>query len=268
MQSIDEKEKNLIRIIKGYDKIALAFSGGVDSSFLLYFAGEIIGRENILAITVNMSMHTSREKRESIELAKDFKHIFIDAEEYSLRAFVENSKDRCYHCKKDIFNKIKSEAKKRGFLIVCDGTNRDDLDDYRPGLIALRELDIKSPLKEAGLGKDEIRELSKKHGIPTWNKPSKACLASRIPYGTEITPEAIKTVENCEEYLINLGYPDSRVRHHGSIARIEIPVKDIESIIKYRKEIDSFFKSQGFLYTTLDLAGYNMGSLNKEIDLK
>ncbi|MDO5717150.1 MAG: ATP-dependent sacrificial sulfur transferase LarE [Tissierellia bacterium] len=265
MEDRQRKEIALRKILQSYGKVAIAFSGGVDSSFLLFYAADVLGKENVLPITLTMSMHTKREREETITLAQGFQHIFVEAEEYSMEGFVENGKERCYHCKKGIFEKILREAKERGFTIVADGTNFDDLDDYRPGLRALQELNIQSPLKEAGLTKRDIREISKERKIPTWNKPSKACLASRIPYGTKITPQAIAMVEACEDYLWDLGFISCRVRHHGTIARIEVPVEKIEALVQHREAIDHYFKSQGFLFVTLDLGGYQMGSLNLEL---
>ncbi len=265
--NLKNKENHLEEILKKYKKIVVAFSGGVDSSFLLVKGIETLGRQNVLAVNLISSMQPKREEDYAKNFAEKYKAhiIYLKADEYSIKEFVENSKDRCYFCKHAIFTKIIEESKKKGFNIICDGTNYDDLNDYRPGLRALKELNVKSPLKEAKLSKNEIRELSKKINIETWKKPSAACLASRVPYGTKISPEIMKKVELSEEFLRQLGFINHRVRYHGNIARIEINLEQIKLLLENREKIIKKFKEIGFLYVTMDLSGYTMGSQNLAI---
>ena len=263
-----EKYEKLKDILEELDSFAVAFSGGVDSSFLLYVGSKILNK-NVLAITVRADMYPAREINEAEKIAGDLKlvHKILEVDEYSIRGFVENKEDRCYHCKKAIFETIISEAKKENIAIIVDGTNFDDLDDFRPGMTALRELNIRSPLKEAGLTKDEIRQLSKDLNIPTWNKDSMACLASRIPYNTEITRDKLSRVEKCENYLRDLGYRGFRVRYHNDLARIELKKEDLRDFLdfEYLEDIIGYFKRVGFKYITLDLEGYTYGSMNKQV---
>lgn len=261
-----KKLKILEEKLREFDKLVLAFSGGVDSSFLLHTASRILGRENILAVTITGRMYPEKEKQASIDICKrlGISQELIEIDVDSLEVFQENTKDRCYHCKKLIFQKIIDLAQERDIDQVIDGTNYDDLDDYRPGLRAIKELNVLSPLKEAGLTKEEIRELSKVGGIETWNKVSMACLASRIPYGQEINSQKLGQVEACEGYLNELGYLGSRVRYHDEISRIELKSEDMIGLLESGQVEDlvAFFKKQGFTYITLDIEGYKMGSMN------
>ena len=261
-----EKYNNLINSLKEKGKICIAFSGGVDSTFLLKVAQNVLG-ENVLAITVRSSMYPDRELKESKEFCKSLKikHIFLDANEYSVPEFVGNSKNRCYFCKKGIFSKVKEIAQKEGFDIVADGSNLDDEGDYRPGIKALKELGIISPLKEAGLTKNEIRELSKELGLSTWDKPSMACLASRIPYGSVITREKLKKIEIAEEFLLSNNFKQFRVRYYDDLAKIEVLKEDIPKVLQLSEVIIAKFKEIGFNYITLDLEGYRTGSMNETL---
>lgn len=266
---VDIKYQNLKERLKSLGSLAIAFSGGIDSYFLLYAAKEALG-ENVLAITVNGSMYLEKEVVESKKLARvlGVKHIIIDADEFEIEGFVNNESNRCYYCKKAIFTKIKEVSKENGILFVADGTNADDINDYRPGLKALKELNIMSPLQEEGIAKKEIRELSRKLNISIWNKPSMACLASRIPYGVKINAENLKMVEKCEMYLYDYGYRGFRVRYHGDLARIEMNPNDIQKFISStnNSELIAYFKEVGFTYVTLDLEGYKVGSMNHVLD--
>lgn len=259
-----DKYNNLINNLKEKKKICIAFSGGVDSTFLLKVAQNVLG-ENVLAITVRSSMCPDRELKEAEEFCKslEIKHIFIDANEYSVPEFVENSKERCYFCKKGIFSKVKEIAKEEGFDVVADGSNLDDDGDYRPGIKALKELGIISPLKEANLTKSEIRKLSKELDLQTWDKPSMACLASRIPYGKEITRDKLKKIEAAEEFLLSNNFKQFRVRYYDDLAKIEVLKGDIPKVIQLSDVIIAKFKEIGFNYITIDLEGYRTGSMNE-----
>ena len=247
---MDNNYEMLIKILKEKKKICIAFSGGVDSTFLLKAAKEALDK-NILAITIVSSMNPKREIKESVEFCKEIgvKHILIDADEYSIPEFVANDKERCYFCKKEIFTKIKEKAKNEGFDIVADGSNIDDNSDYRPGMKALKELGIVSPLKEANLSKNEIRKICKEINLSVWNKPSMACLASRIPYGTAISRDKLEKVELAEEILLNKGFKQFRVRYYDNLAKIEVLKKDINKIIAITATITThiFFTNIFFL---------------------
>ncbi|MEI8216769.1 MAG: ATP-dependent sacrificial sulfur transferase LarE [Eubacteriales bacterium] len=252
------------------DKAAVAFSGGVDSTFLLKVASEVLG-SRLLAITASSLVVPKRE----LEFTKTFtkengiKHLTFIFDELSLEDFTSNSKDRCYFCKKAIMGKMLLLASQNGIEIILDGSNMDDNHDFRPGARAIKELGIISPLKEAGLTKSEIRSLSKDLNLPTWDKPSNACFASRFPYGEEITREKLIRVADSEEFLTSLGFKQSRVRSHGSIARIELEVSDMETLLNenFRIMIDKKLKELGFTYVSLDLQGYRTGSMNETLNL-
>jgi uncharacterized protein len=251
--------------ISSQGKAAVAFSGGVDSSFLCHAAAVALG-ENALAITVVSPMLPKSE----IDCARDvarrvgIEHVLVEEPEIDGEV-AANPKDRCYHCKKIEFGNIMAAARERGVNAVLDGSNMDDLGDYRPGLKALEELGVVSPLREAGLNKSEIRELSRRFGLPTWDKPAFACLASRIPYGETINREKLSRVEKAEDYLRARGFRQFRVRSHGDIARIEVAGEERSKFFSEEllDEVSAAFKSFGFLYAAFELEGYRMGSLNR-----
>jgi pyridinium-3,5-biscarboxylic acid mononucleotide sulfurtransferase len=268
---VDEKYGHLKTILKEMGKVVVAFSGGVDSSFLLKAANEALG-PNVLAVTARSATTPAYELEDAVHIANDLgtEHLIIDSAEMEFTEFMANPPDKCYFCKRSRFGDILKIAHDRGFSFVLDGANVDDSGDFRPGSRAAKELGIRSPLREAGLSKREIRALSRKLGLPTWNKPAYACLASRIPYGSVITAEKLKQVDLGEEFIRGL-IPGKqvRVRHYGDTARIESDSVAIQTLAKknFREKVVAFFKQRlGFAFVTLDLEGYSTGSLNRVID--
>lgn len=256
--------KRLQDRLKELNKVAISFSGGIDSSFLLYVAKITLPKENVLAIMANGNMVPRKDYEEAIEYLKENKINYkeIEYKPLEIKEFKENRKDRCYYCKKKLMRRIKEEANKNGFENVLDGKNKDDLKVYRPGNKATEEVGIISPLAEIGFSKENIREESKKLGLKIWNKPSNSCLATRFPYNTILTEEDLKKVEQGEEVLKKLGIPKVRIRVHQDIARIEVEKEYFEIIMKNFDAIDSI-KNLGFKYVTLDLNGLTSGSFDK-----
>lgn len=261
-----EKYNNLINYLKDLESAAVAFSGGVDSTFLLYAAKEALG-DKAMAVTICSNLITSDEIEDAENYCKEIgiKHLKVFVDEQNIDGFKENPVDRCYICKKHIFSYIKKIAEDEGIKFVVEGSNVDDIDDYRPGMKAIKELDIKSPLKETGFTKDEIRQISKSFGLKTWNMQSAACLASRFEYGEEITTEGLKMVEKSESVLKSIGFSQFRVRVHKNIARIEVPDSEFDKLLEHRLLICNKLKEYGFDYVTMDLKGYRMGSMNEVI---
>jgi uncharacterized protein len=261
---VAEKTARLETLLTPLRKVVLAFSGGVDSTFLLAMLSKDPERK-VIAVTALSPTHPQQEREEARRLAQQFsvEHREIRGDEIHLEAFRDNSPDRCYHCKKHLFAKIDEIRGREGHEVVLDGSNADDLSDYRPGLRALQELGVRSPLQEAGLTKADIRSLSQGMGLRTWNKPSLACLASRIPYGTEITEEALTRIDHCEAFLRERVQGSVRVRYHGNLARIEVAPEALPVLIEGREALVRFFKEQGFTYVTMDLQGYRTGSMNE-----
>jgi len=263
------KLQDCIKIIRKLESVAVAFSGGVDSALLSKISYDELG-QSAIAITLCGPMTPSSEIEDSKKIARliGIKHIFISTDTIE-NQIADNPIDRCYYCKKTEFSIIKKKAAELGVKYVLDGSNRDDLSDYRPGLNALNELGIISPLRLAGLTKADIRELSKQFALPIWNKPAAACLASRIPYGEPITVDKLKKIEFAEDYLRKLGFLQFRVRcHQQNIARIEIAAEEINSMLDVlkMKQVSEHLKSLGFLYVCMELEGYQSGSLNKVIN--
>ena len=260
ISKLDQLKTNL----KKMGSVAIGFSGGVDSTFLLSVAHEVLG-ENVIAVTGVSSTFSQKENEEAECFTSNIgiKHVFVDSEEIENDDFSKNSKNRCYFCKKELFSKIKQAAEENNISFVLEGSNADDVTDYRPGFKAIKELNVVSPLRDAGLTKEEIRNFSKDMGLPTWDKPAFACLASRFPYGISITKERLKIVEKAEEFIRSLGVKQFRVRYHNEIARIEVSKNDFQLILIHSDEIVREFKKLGFKYITLDIEGYRTGSLNE-----
>jgi pyridinium-3,5-biscarboxylic acid mononucleotide sulfurtransferase len=252
--------------LRGFGKVAVAYSGGVDSTFLLKVAKDVLG-DRAVAVTAVSTVDPDEEIQSARRTAKAIgvKHIIVESDQMADEKFLSNSAERCYHCKTRVFGKLAAVVKELGDYVVVDGSNADDRKDFRPGMKANAELGIRSPLEEAGFTKQEIRTLSKRLGLPTWNQPSFACLASRIPYGMRITPEVLKRIDASETLLRRLGFEQVRVRHHGNIARIELPSGEFSALIKSADEngIVEKLKSIGYAYVALDLEGYRTGSMNE-----
>lgn len=264
---MNKKYNRLVEIIKDMKSVAVAFSGGVDSTLLLKVAQDTLG-DRVIALTITSPFHAKWEETEARELAVKIgaKHIMLP-KTLENEALKYNPTNRCYLCKKDVFSDIQDYAAKNGYQWVADGTNQDDTADYRPGMQALKELNIRSPLLEAGMTKQEIRELSEKIGLTTWDKPPYACLLTRIPYGQEIKEEDLRRVDQAEAYLMGLGFRQVRVRLHGNIGRIEVAKEELAQMLQVEKmeQIHQAFKDLGFQYATLDLEGYRTGKMNDEI---
>ncbi len=255
----------LREILKNLKSVLIAYSGGVDSTFLLKVAEDTLGKKNVLAIIADSPIHPDEDIKKAEKIAKSFgaRHLIIKTKELKNSFFVRNSPKRCYYCKRELFTRLTKVAKKKNLSFILDGTNSDDSKDFRPGTRAAREFKIRTPLKEAKLGKNEIRRLSKKMNLPTWNKPSQTCLATRFPYGTKITEKNLDKVYQAEKLLKKFGIQQVRVRHHNQIARIEVLTEDISRILKERKKIVSRFKGLGYHYVAVDLEGYRTGSMDE-----
>ena len=266
---IENKLDNLKKHLKQLKSVAVAYSGGVDSTFLLKIAHDVLG-ENVIAVTARSSTYPAREFREAADFVQKagIRHMVITSEELDIEGFSDNPTNRCYYCKRELLSKISEVARSYNIKHVVEGSNFDDLGDYRPGMQAVKELGVGSPLKEAGMGKEEIRLLSKRMDLPTWDKPPFACLASRFPYGQKITRDKLQAVDQAEQFLLELGFGQVRVRHHDNIARIEVSAAERDRFFDtdLMDRIYTKFKQLGFMYTALDLQGYRTGSMNEVID--
>lgn len=261
---MNNKLENLYKYLKNFENIAVAFSGGVDSTFLLKAAKNVLG-SNAIAITINSSLVPKRENKEAADFCKNenIKHFIFEKNVFDIDEFTNNPPDRCYICKKALFSEVIKIAKNNGIKNIAEGSNINDTKDYRPGLKAIKELGIKSPFIESGLTKNEIRQLSKEMNLPTWEKPSFACLASRFAYGEEITKEKLNMIDKAEQMLFDLDFKQFRVRIHNNMARIEVVKNEFEKILEYSSKISNYFKEIGFDYVTMDLEGYRTGSMNE-----
>lgn len=264
---IQENHLQLTQIIESMGSLVVAFSGGIDSSLIAKVAYDSLGNRAI-AVTATSPAYPLYEIEEAKKIASDIgiRHILIESNELDIAEFARNNTDRCYHCKMELFDKLKSIADELHINHIACGTTVDDLSDYRPGMEAAKRLGVRSPLVEAGLTKTMVREISKMLGLPNWDKPSFACLSSRFPYGTEITGDRLSQVGMCETYLRQLGFKQFRVRYHGEVARIEISVDELKHFMEdpsLREKIVKKFKEFGFTYVTMDLEGYRTGSMNE-----
>lgn len=268
MSTLQKKYRLLQDLLRSYGKVVIAYSGGVDSSLLSYVAHETLG-DNAVSLTADAPVVPRSEFADSQAFCKRYniRQVVCHPNPIMMEEVRFNVPIRCYVCKKVIFGSLLEEAAKLGVETIADGSNLDDLGDYRPGLKALEELQVKSPLREAGFTKADIRALSRELGLPTWNKQSNACLATRFPYGTEITAEKLSLVDKAESALSGMGFTQLRVRVHNDIARIEVPAEQIETLLRdeNRTSIVDALKELGFAYVTLDLAGYRTGSMNEKL---
>ena len=276
-EELNKKYEALKEYFKQLGSTAIAFSSGVDSTFMLKVAHDVLG-DNAVAVTARSHSFPAREKNEAADFCKKegIEHIFIDSEELNIPGFKQNPKNRCYLCKRELFEEIIEVAKQHGLTYVCEGSNLDDNGDYGPGLQAIAELGVKSPLRECNLWKSEIRAISKELGLSTWKKQSFACLASRFVYGETISIEKLDMVDKAEQLLIDMGFEQVRVRIYsfgngetsGTIARIEVNPDEITKLVQNRETIVSEFKKIGFNYVSMDLQGYRTGSMNETIKTK
>ena len=267
--TLHNKFDEMKRLIGEMERVAIAFSGGADSAFVLKVARDVLGAENVLAVTGRSDSLASRELDGATRLARDLgvEHVVLDTNEFQNPDYLANPHNRCYFCKVTLYSEIERFIRQRGITQIASGTNADDLSDWRPGLQAAKEHSVRSPAAEAGLTKQEIRLLSRELGLPTFDKPASPCLSSRVPYGEEITPQKLRMIDAAERCLQDHGFRECRVRHHGDLARIEVPVDAIPRLIEptVSKAVDSRLREIGYAHVTVDLRGFRSGSLNEVI---
>ena len=266
-QSVEEKFARLKEILLLMGRVVVAYSGGVDSTLLLRVAKESLREGNVVAVTALSPLYPDRELAGAKKMAQEMgvKHILIESNELEIEGFSKNPSNRCYFCKKELFEEMQNLARKEAISFVVEGSTLDDVKDHRPGRRAIQELGIRSPLQEARFTKEDVRELSRTLGLPTWDKPSFACLASRFPYGEEITPEGLRMVDEAENFLFSLGFKQVRVRHYQSLARIEVYPEEMSRLMNgsLREKVVNCLKKIGYRYVTLDLQGFRSGSMNE-----
>ncbi len=262
---LERKQERLLALLKDLGRVMVAYSGGTDSAYLAWAAHRALGAEAI-AITADSASIPESHKRDAETFARQagFRHEYIPTYEFDNPDYVKNGPDRCFHCKDELFRRLEEVGRERGIEHIVYGVNVDDLGDYRPGQSAAKLHEVSAPLVQAGLTKAEIRELSRREGLATWDRPASACLSSRVPYGTPVTPDTVKTVEVGEEAIRALGFRQFRVRFHGELVRIEVAPEELQRALtpEMARAFTSIFKPLGFLYVTLDLEGYRQGSLN------
>ena len=265
---LEEKEQRLRALLKSYGSVMIAFSGGTDSAYLAYVAHSEMG-ERMIAVTGDSASYPTFQRSLADHLTNrlGIRHEMIFTEEFEDQNYTSNPPNRCYYCKTELYGKLNELARERGFQVICDGTNADDASDYRPGRQAARERDVRSPLLECGLTKADIRELSRRAGLPTWDEPASACLSSRVPYGQVVTIEKLSMVDKAEIALKQLGFRQVRVRHHGDVARIEVAEEEMLRALDLNmaQRMSDALKAIGFKYVALDLEGYRTGSLNESL---
>lgn len=267
-RSLKDKKTCLISRLKTFDSLAVALSGGVDSALLLAEAHAVLGNR-LIAITARSPIHPEREAADAAKISAGLgvTHLIVDSDEIHLTDFLANTPDRCYICKKAVFGQLLILARKKGFQYLAHGANVDDLCDYRPGFKAARELGVAAPLLDAGFTKKDIRQVARQRGLFVWDKPAMACIATRFPYGTVISPVKVEQIKHAERVLDGAGFGGCRVRHHGDTARIEMPVDQLPMLVvdPLRRRIVDQLRSIGFLYVSVDLEGYVSGSMNRSL---